>query len=85
MPKEIRGTEYFTHKEVLQRIGVERSTLWRWRNEGKVPKGRSSNRKQVYFTAEEVEAIEEFAFGLKPIGVSDPTQLQLFDNREINR
>jgi predicted DNA-binding transcriptional regulator AlpA len=85
MPVEIRGNEYFSHKEVLERIGVERSTLWRWRSEGKVPMGRSSNSKQVYFTADEVAAIEEYAFGLRPIDAMDPTQLRLFNGKGSTR
>ena len=85
MPTESGGEAYFTHKEVLGRISVERSTLWRWRREGKVPMGRSSNSKQVYFTADEVAAIEDYAFGLKPIDVRDPTQLRLFNGKGATR
>ena len=57
------------------------ATLWRWRTDGKVPMGRSSNSNQVYFTAGEVAAIEEYAFGLKPIEALDPTQLRLFSTK----
>lgn len=82
MPTEIRGVTYFTQKEVLNRIGRERTTLWRWRKDGKVPMGSSSNSKQVYFTAAEAAAIETYAVEVEPIKVSDPTQMRLFGTKE---
>ena len=85
MPTEIRGEAYFTQKEVLSRIGVERTTLWRWRTEGKVPMGRSSNSKQVYFTKAEVAKIEEYAYRLEPIGAADPDQLRIFGGKRVTQ
>ena len=82
MPTEIHGVTYFTQKEILSRIGRERTTLWRWRKDGKVPMGSTSNSKQVYFTAAEAAAIETYAVEVEPINMSDPTQMRLFGTKE---
>ncbi len=49
--------------------GVTRQTLWRWRQDGKVPAGRKYRDKQVVFTSAESEQIREYAQRLEPIAV----------------
>lgn len=84
MPREIRGMEYFSQSEVADRIGVDRTTLWRWKKEGKVPTGRKFPRgKQVLYTASEVTEIEEFAFRLEPIDEVDRSQIGLFSGEPV--
>ena len=80
MTVEIEGAVYFCVSDVVDRIAVSRQTLWRWRQEGKIPKGHRFRGKQVVFSAEEMEEIEAFANRLEPIGASriDQTQLRLF-------
>ena len=78
MPTEIQGVEYFSQSEVAERIGVHRTTVWRWKDEGKIPAGRKFRGNQVLYTASELAVIEEFAFRLEPAEPSDRSQLGLF-------
>jgi transposase-like protein len=64
----IDGTTYFSAAHVARAAGVTRQTLWRWRQEGKVPAGRKYRDKQVVFTKDESELIREYAHRLEPIG-----------------
>ena len=82
MPTTIQENEFFSVGEVLELIGVDRTTLWRWKREGKVPSGRRFRGNQILFTAEEVKKIEEYAFRLEPIHIPNPEQLRLFDGKE---
>ena len=81
MTVEIEGAVYFCVSDVVDRLAVSRQTLWRWRQEGKIPKGHRFRGKQVVFSAEEMKMIEAFANRLEPIGASsiDQSQLRLFD------
>lgn len=63
----IDGVSYFTAAEVARVAGVTRQTLWRWRQDGKVPSGRKYRDKQVVFTQAESELIREYAHRLEPI------------------
>ena len=81
MTVEIEGAVYLFVSDVVDRLAVSRQTLWRWRQEGKIPKGHRFRGKQVVFSAEEIEEIEAFANRLEPIGASsnDQDQLRLFN------
>jgi len=68
MPVEINGISYLTATDVLGQVPVTRQTLWRWRQEGKIPAGHRYRNRQVVFTAGEVEAIREYANRVEPIG-----------------
>jgi len=81
VPTEIQGVPYFTHTEIADQMGVRRETLWRWRREGKVPQGKKFRGKQVLFTEAEAAEIEEYAYRLEPIRISDPDQLRLFNGK----
>lgn len=63
----IDGVTYFSAAEVARVAGVTRQTLWRWRQDGKVPSGRKYRDKQVVFTKAESELIREYAHRLEPI------------------
>ena len=77
MPTRIHDVEYFSQTEVAERIGVHRTTLWRWKEENSIPPGRKFRGKQVLYTASEVKEIEGFAFRLEPIDGPDRSQLGL--------
>jgi transposase-like protein len=80
MSIEIDGVAYFSAADVKRDLGVARQTLWRWRRAQKVPQGRRYRDRQVLFTADELEAIREYANRLEPAEVSNgaSNQLKLF-------
>jgi hypothetical protein len=67
MPLVVEGVSYFTAADVVRDARVTRQTLWRWRQEGKVPAGRRFRDKQVLFTADEAEKIREYANRMEPL------------------
>ena len=84
MPVTIEGEKYYTNSEVSDQLKVSRQTLWRWREKGSIPAGLRYRTRQVLFTAEEVEAIQQFANKLEPIelgGSGTGRQLGLFGRR----
>ena len=56
-PIEIDGVEYYSQAQVLKDLRISRQTLYRWRQEGKIPVGNLYRGTRIIFTAEEVEAI----------------------------
>lgn len=81
MPVKIEEIEYFGASEVLKRLKISRQTLWRWRQQGKIPAGHRYRGREVVFSSDEVKAIQEFANRIEPIEPSDNTQLGLFNSR----
>jgi predicted DNA-binding transcriptional regulator AlpA len=80
MPVLIEGIRYFSAIEMVKELGVSRSTFWRWRAEGKIPKGRKyRGGKMVLFTEEEFEVVREFANHLEPVEGSNRDQMKLFN------
>lgn len=80
MPVKIGGAEYFTATEAAEDVGVVRQTLWRWRQEGKIPLGHRYRDRRILFSERELVAIREFAHKLQPLGIAeDPNQKRLFD------
>jgi predicted DNA-binding transcriptional regulator AlpA len=79
MPFEIDGTEYLVASEVVEELGITRQTLWRWRNQGKVPAGRRFRGGQVLFTPAEVRTIREYANRVEPIERTPSGQFRLFN------
>ena len=78
---EIDGDIYLSTTEVVERLGISRQTLWRWRQEEKIPPGHRYRGRLVLFSAAEVGAIESFANRLEPIHANgDVRQLGLFGN-----
>ena len=68
-----------TDKELGQRLGVSRQTLWRWRRQGSIPAGHRYRDGKTLFTATEVEAIRQFANRVEPLDEVDTKQLKLFN------
>jgi predicted DNA-binding transcriptional regulator AlpA len=81
MPLSVDGVNYFSLKELADRLAISRVTLWRWRNEQKIPSGHRLRGRQVVFTEAEVQAIREFALRVEPINREDTQQLRLFRPR----
>ena len=67
MPIQIDNVTYYSATEVIGTLNVSRQTLWRWRNEGKVPAGHRYRDRDVLFTSVEAEVIRRFANRIEPI------------------
>ena len=78
MPTIIQEIQYFTQQEVADRLGVDRTTLWRWRRGGEVPQGRKFRGTVLLFTEAEIRQIENYAFRLEPVAEEDPDQFEFF-------
>jgi hypothetical protein len=74
----IDGSDYFSVTETIKLTGISRQTLWRWRQEGKVPAGHLFRDKQVVFTADELEQVRQYANRVEPISDDPRSQLNLF-------
>jgi predicted DNA-binding transcriptional regulator AlpA len=79
MPIELKSRLYFSVNEVLGDTGVSRQTLWRWRQNGKVPLGHRFRDRQVLFDEEEFHAIRTYANHVEPLE-DGARQLRLFKN-----
>jgi len=79
MPTTINEINYLTASELLEGLDISRQTLWRWRQDGKIPAGHRFRGKQVLFSPEEVEVIVEYANRIEPIDGSSGAQLNLFN------
>ena len=63
---EVAGITYYPASEVARVAGVSRQSLWRWRQEGKVPPGRRYRDRQILFTARELEQVLSYANRIEP-------------------
>ncbi len=81
---ELDGIEYFSAAEVAKDVGVSRQTLWRWRQEGKVPVGWRFRDRQILFTEGELERIRDYANRLEPANPENMGQPSLFDLKRGN-
>lgn len=77
MPTELKNRLYFSVNEVLSDTGVSRQTLWRWRQDAKVPLGHRFRDGQILFDEDEFEAIRNFANQIEPLE-GGGRQLKLF-------
>lgn len=75
----IEGVDYVSASDAAREVGVSRQTLWRWRQDGKIPVGRRFRDGRVLFTEEEFAEIWRFANRLEPIDESERDQLKLFE------
>ena len=76
MCMKIDGVEYYSTTEVLDATGISRQTLWRWRQEGRVPDGYRYRNGQVLFTEGDYRRILAYANQVEPVvPASDPSQL----------
>jgi hypothetical protein len=85
MPVEIDGKHYFSPHDVAREVGVSRQTLWRWRQQGKIPAGNRYRGRQVLFTDVERQVILEYAHRIEPIAFVTETQLGLFNGKRAQR
>ena len=80
---EIDGITYFSVSELLVELGVSRQTLWRWRQQRKIPSGHRYRDKSILFTTDEVELIRQYANRIEPTekshGQTEFRQLGLFN------
>ena len=75
----VNGQEFFTATEVAEDVGVVRQTLWRWRQQGKIPAGYRYRGRQILYSENELEGIREFAHKLEPLTKDEnPSQQRLF-------
>ncbi len=70
MLAKIDGSIFFTCTEVAKRCAVSRQTIWRWRQSGTIPVGRTSRKRTLVFTASELELIR--AHASQSDGTRDP-------------
>jgi transposase-like protein len=66
---QIAGTTYRLATDLAREVGVSRTTLYRWRQEGKVPSGRRDRRGMVLFTLAEAAVVQDYADRLQPATV----------------
>lgn len=85
MPIKINEINYLSATELLGKLDVTRQTLWRWRQEGKIPAGHRFRGRQVVFSPEEVAEIQEYANRIEPIDDTDPGQMKLFGGNGSGR
>jgi excisionase family DNA binding protein len=78
MAVDVKGTRYLSATEIAKRIGVSRQTLWRWRNQGKIPAGRRYRDRQILFTEDELQQILDFANRVELLAPNESNQLRLF-------
>lgn len=84
MAVEIEGEVYIGASEVAERLDISRQTLWRWRQEGKIPQGHRYRGRQVLFSETEFDTIRSFANRLEPIQSDfDGNQLGLFGGGRV--
>jgi hypothetical protein len=85
MPIEVDGSRYLTAADVLEELKITRQTLWRWRQDGKVPLGRRYRDKKILFSAHDVELIRIYANRVEPIERNAAKQLGLFASEKSNQ
>ena len=78
MAIKISGLVYYTASDIAAQLDVSRQTLWRWRQDGKIPPGHKYRNRHVIFTPDEVKQIEQFAHRIDPIEPSDDSHPDLF-------
>jgi len=82
MPVTVNGQDFFTATEVAEDVGVVRQTLWRWRQDRKVPPGHRYRDRQILYSEDELIEIREFAHKLEPLGSDKhPDQKTLFETK----
>jgi hypothetical protein len=78
IPLSIDGTTFYALAVVANEAGVSRQTIWRWRQEGKIPGGHIYRDRRVVFSESETRAVLEYANRIEPAN-GTRNQLSLFD------
>ena len=74
---KVADTTYLPATEVAKHVGISRTTMWRWRQEGKIPLGRRYRNGLILFSPAEVELVRTYADRLEPVsakGAARPKQ-----------
>lgn len=79
MPVTIEDIQYYTAIEIRKELRISRTTMWRWKNDGKIPSGRLFRGGTVVFSEEEFVAIKAFANRLEPVPAPNRDQMSLFN------
>jgi predicted site-specific integrase-resolvase len=66
---EIAGTTYLLATDLARQVGVSRTTLYRWRQDGKIPAGCRDRRRLILFTLAEAQIVGDYADRLEPATV----------------
>jgi hypothetical protein len=77
-PLSIDGTIFYALAEVASEARVSRQTIWRWRQEGKIPTGHVYRDRRLLFSDSEARAVLEYANRLEPAAGVVRDQLSLF-------
>jgi hypothetical protein len=74
------GQTFYNMTEVCDFIRRSRTTVWRWKQEEKIPKGRRYRDKELLFTQQEMESIYAYAhrMSLDEASAELKHQLRLF-------
>ena len=64
---EVAGVTYLSSSYIAEELGVSRQTLWRWRQQDKIPKGHRFRDRWVLFTKDEAVEIRNYANRVEPI------------------
>ena len=67
---KVAGTMYLPATEVAKHVGISRTTMWRWRHEGKIPLGRRYRSGLILFSPAEVELVRDYADRLEPVSAN---------------
>lgn len=78
MPIEIDGVRYFFAADVARELKVSRQTVWRWRQQGKIPAGHRYRDRHIVFSEGEVQAVRDYATRIEPVSLGASSQLRLF-------
>jgi predicted DNA-binding transcriptional regulator AlpA len=84
-PLTIDGTTFYALAEVAGEARVSRQTIWRWRQEGKIPAGHVYRDRRVVFSDSETRAVLEYANRLAPVSGIARGQLSLFTDEAHGR
>ena len=79
MPLSIDGAIFYALSELASEAKVSRQTIWRWRQEGKIPSGHVYRDRRVVFSESEARAVLEYANRIEPAGRVARDQLSLFN------
>jgi len=78
MALDIGGSQYLTAAEVCEIVNISRQTLWRWRQDARIPAGRRFRGQRLVFSPDDVGAIRRYASLLEPADQPLRAQLSLF-------